>query len=88
MIDLQSGIGRKISGHTPDPQRVITPLVPDQAEELLRKYGIIDTWHHIIVGLQEGFDVGIQEQLSRSYIFQQSQFIPIRSRLHHFIYIW
>ena len=51
MIDLQSGIGRKISGHTPDPQRVITPLVPDQAEELLRKYGIIDTWHHIIVGL-------------------------------------
>ena len=43
----------------PDPRRVVTSLIPDRAEELLRKYGLISTWYHIIVGLREGFDVGI-----------------------------
>ena len=43
----------------PDPRRVVTSLVPDRVEELLRKYGLISTWNHIIVGLHEGFNVGI-----------------------------
>jgi hypothetical protein len=53
----------------PDPRCVVTPLMPDQAEELLCIYNLISDWSHIIVGLREGFDVGIQKQLSCSYIF-------------------
>jgi hypothetical protein len=43
----------------PDPRKVVTPLDPNRVEELLCKYGLISTWNHIIVGLCEGFDVGI-----------------------------
>jgi hypothetical protein len=58
----------------PGPRKVVTPLDPNQVEELLCKYGLISTWNHIVVGLHEGFNVGIREQLSCSYIFPQSQF--------------
>ena len=40
----------------------------------------------MIVGLREGFDVGIREQLSRSYIFRQPCFVTIRPGLHHLVY--
>ena len=40
-----------VADHIADPRRVVTPLVPDWVEELLCKYGIIDTWCHVIVGL-------------------------------------
>jgi hypothetical protein len=59
----------------PDPKKVVTPLDPNWVEELLCKYSLISTWNHMIVGLREGFDVGIREQLSRLYIFPQSQFL-------------
>jgi hypothetical protein len=41
-----------------DPRHVVTPLDPDQAEELLRKYNLVQYWGHVITGLREGFDVG------------------------------
>lgn len=74
------------AGPATDPRRVVTPLDPIRVEELLSKYGLLGAWSHIIVGLCKGFDVGIREQLSRSYIFRQSQFLSIRSRVHYFIY--
>lgn len=52
-----------------DPRHVVSPLDPDQAEELLCKYDLIVDWNHVIVRLHEGFDVRIPEQLSHLYIF-------------------
>jgi hypothetical protein len=72
----------------PDPRKVVTPLNPIQVEELLCKYGLISTWNHIIVGLREGFDVGIREQLSCSYIFPQSQFFLSRLEIYFILYCW
>ena len=66
----------------PDPRRVVTPLSPDRAEELLCKYDLISDWSHVILGLREGFDIGIQEHLSRSYIFRQSFLLTVRSGLY------
>jgi hypothetical protein len=48
----------------PDPWHVVTPLDADQVEKILCKYSLSSDWNHIIVGLCEGFDVGIREQLS------------------------
>jgi hypothetical protein len=43
----------------PDPRWVVTPLDANRVKALLCKYNINSTWNHIIVGLHEGFDVGI-----------------------------
>jgi hypothetical protein len=75
-----------VANLTPDPRRVVTPLNPDRAEELLCKYGISSPWRHVIIGLHEGFDIGICEHLSRSYIFRQSHLVSIRPRFYHIIY--
>jgi hypothetical protein len=58
-----------LASPTTDPRHVVTPLDPNRAEELLCRYDLQDTWTHVIVGLREGFDIGIREQLPRSYIF-------------------
>ena len=34
-----------------DPRHVVSPLDPDQAEELLCKYDLIVDWNHVIVRL-------------------------------------
>jgi hypothetical protein len=66
----------------PDPRRVVTPLDPNRAEKLLRKYDLISDWNHVITGLREGFDIGIREQLSCLYIFRQSFILAIRPGLY------
>jgi hypothetical protein len=71
-----------------DPRKVVAPLDPNQVEELLCKYGLISTWNHIIVGLCEGFDIGIREQLSHLYIFPQSQFFLSRLEIYFILYCW
>jgi len=70
----------------PDPRCVVTPLNPDCAAELLRKYNLSSVWNHVIVGLREGFDIGIREQISRSYIFRQPLILSIRPRVHFLIH--
>jgi len=81
-------MGLAAANPMPDPRQVVTPLNTDQVEALLCKYNINSTWNHIIMGLHEGFDVGIQEQLSHSYIFPQSQFISVRPQLYFFLHLW
>jgi hypothetical protein len=58
-----------------DPRWVVTPLIPDQMEELLYIYNIHDDWKHILIGLREGFDVGIRGSLSCLRIFCKSQLL-------------
>ena len=53
----------------PHPRQVITPLNPACTEALLRTYNILPQWQHIIDGLRHGFDVGILENPSHTYIF-------------------
>ena len=81
-------MGLVAANHMPDPRCVVTPLDPDRVEELLYKYDLFPTWKHIITRLHEGFDVGIWEHLSSSYIFRKPQIISVRPRLYYFIYIW
>lgn len=69
-----------ISRPRPDPRRVVTPLNPDKAEKVLHNLGLFNSFRHIIVGLREGFDVGIRGLLPRTYLFQQSQIILSRPR--------
>jgi hypothetical protein len=72
----------------PDPRKVVTPLDPNQVEELLCAYGLISTWNYIIVGLHESFTVEIREQLSCSYIFPQSQFFLSRLEIDLILHCW
>jgi hypothetical protein len=74
------------ANRTPDPRRVVTPLDPGRAEELLCRYGIISAWKHVIAGLREGFDVGIREQLTCSYIFRKSHLNSARPGLYNLVY--
>ena len=53
-----------------DPRQVSTPLDADGFEVLLRKLGIDRKWRHIIEGLHNGFNVGINIQLNRSFVFE------------------
>jgi hypothetical protein len=43
----------------PDPRIIITPLITLHVEELLHKYNLLDNWMHILVGIRNGFDVGV-----------------------------
>lgn len=69
-----------------DPRIVVTPLIPAQVEELLRKYNIFDDWHHIVDGIRNGFNVGVSEPPSSSHTFRKSFFFiaqPLRNRCVH-----
>jgi hypothetical protein len=44
---------------TLDPRRVVTLLDPSHVEVLLCKYNFISIRNHIIMGLHEGFNIGI-----------------------------
>ncbi|KAH9902524.1 hypothetical protein C8Q73DRAFT_661559 [Cubamyces lactineus] len=52
----------------PDPRRVVTPLDPDALEQMLNNANILPQWSHIIRGIQEGFDVGITEPITKMVI--------------------
>lgn len=52
-----------------DPRIVTTPLDADLIEVLLRNLGIEEDWKHIVHGLRNGFNVGIQDNLNQSFIF-------------------
>jgi hypothetical protein len=69
-----------------DPQMVVTPLSPDQAEEILCKYGLYEDWKHVITGLREGFDVGIRDTPPCSHLFRQPCLVTFRSRLYIFLH--
>ncbi|KIJ56446.1 hypothetical protein M422DRAFT_150825 [Sphaerobolus stellatus SS14] len=45
-------------------------MLPDAAEALLCKYGILNEWQHIVSGLREGFDVGIKMPVTCTYLFR------------------
>lgn len=55
--------------HASDPCMVVTPLVPDRFEIMLRERGILDDWKHIIHGIRYGFDVGVRESLTSTLLF-------------------
>ncbi|KAF8577821.1 hypothetical protein K439DRAFT_1621790 [Ramaria rubella] len=57
------------------PRKVVTPHIPDRAEELLGKYGILDNWRHIIEGLQFSFNVRITNPPQYTILFRQSHFL-------------
>jgi hypothetical protein len=61
----------------PDPHCIVTSLIPDLVEELLRIYDIHNDWEYILVGLHNGFDIGIREPPPRMYIFCKSHFLEI-----------
>jgi hypothetical protein len=52
-----------------DPCVVITPFNHLRVEELLRKYDIFNDWCHIVDGLRNGFNVGIQFPPSSTHTF-------------------
>lgn len=66
----------------PDPCSVVTPLSPEGAEVVLRKYGIAHNWQHVIKGLRHRFDVGVCEPPLQTYIFRKSQIVLIRYPFH------
>jgi hypothetical protein len=72
----------------PDPRRVVTPLNPDKVEKVLHNLALFNSFRHIIVGLREGFDVGIRGLLPRTYLFRQSQIILSRPRFYLLIHCW
>ncbi|KAJ7225230.1 hypothetical protein B0H12DRAFT_1267739, partial [Mycena haematopus] len=57
-------------------------------EKVLQNLGLYDSFQHVIVGLREGFDVGIRGLLPRTYLFRQSQILLNRSRIYFFIHRW
>ena len=64
------------AGSNQDPCQVVTPLNPLKTKALLCKYNLLDTWYHIVVGLINGFDVGIHAVPNCMYIFQEPCIIP------------
>lgn len=66
----------------PDPRKVVTPISASKTEQLLRTYGIYDNWKHILVGLVNGFDVGIKHAPERTIIFRKSQILQTRYPVH------
>ena len=67
-----------------DPRCIVTLLDPSRTEVLLRDYGILDDWGHVVAGLREGFDVGVSPRQpdARTYIFRESPFIYFRPQIH------
>jgi len=53
----------------PDPCSVFTSINPDKAEILVRTLNLHSKWKHVITGLREGFDVGIQQTPNCTIIF-------------------
>jgi len=70
----------------PDPRIIITPLIASHVEELLRKYNLLDDWMHILVGIRNGFDVGIRDPPLSTCLFRKSHLVALKSFLHRFIY--
>ncbi|KZP09832.1 hypothetical protein FIBSPDRAFT_992399, partial [Athelia psychrophila] len=69
-----------------DPRTVVTPLIPDRVEETLKIYDISKDWEHVVAGLRSGFDVGIREQPTRTYIFRESRIFPSGLKLHYIVH--
>jgi hypothetical protein len=55
--------------HGPDPCGVITPLDPIRTRNLLCIYNLLSDWEHILLGISNGFDVGINSLLEHTLIF-------------------
>nr|GAT51025.1 predicted protein [Mycena chlorophos] len=47
---------------------VVTPLVPDAWEEVLRTHGLLEEFADVVTGLREGFHFGIHSDLSDTYL--------------------
>lgn len=62
------------TAHSGDPRLVVTPLNADLIEEVLKSLELVDNWSEVLQGIREGFDVGIHDSPSRSYLFQESFF--------------
>ena len=60
----------QITQHAPsDPRQVVTPINTIKTEALLHSLNLFYKWSHVIVGLQNGFDVGIYNHSSHTMIF-------------------
>jgi hypothetical protein len=64
-------IGPEAARLLPNLRWVVMLLNPDHVAELLCKYNLSSEWNHVIVGLHNGINVGIEEPISCSCIFQQ-----------------
>ncbi|KAI1781869.1 hypothetical protein LXA43DRAFT_1069631 [Ganoderma leucocontextum] len=51
-----------------DPRAVVTPLDVDRIRSALQGLGLLDEWAHIISGLLDGFNVGVDTHVSETYI--------------------
>jgi hypothetical protein len=51
-----------------DPRKIITPLLADRWEELLRLHGIYNEFHDIPDSIRHGFDLGAHDHISQTYI--------------------
>lgn len=56
---------------TPDPRKVVTPLVPAKIEAALCKYGILSNWIYVLYSISNGFDVGIRTVPPQPIIFSK-----------------
>ena len=56
-------MGSTLAPSVDDPRVVATPLDADGLEAELRLQGIFEDWSHIINGIRNGFDVGIESQV-------------------------
>jgi hypothetical protein len=53
-----------------DPRSVFTPVDPIKTKILLRLFNIYNKWSHVITGLREGFDVGINFHQVKLFYFK------------------
>jgi hypothetical protein len=70
------------ASNEPDPRIIITPLIASHVEELLHKYNLLDDWMHILVGIRNGFDVGVRNPPLSTCLFRKSCLVALKSFLH------
>lgn len=54
----------------PDPRLVVTPLSADGLESALASLGILEDWRHVITGLREGFNIGLEAPVTSTVLYK------------------
>jgi hypothetical protein len=52
----------------PDPRKVITPLLADEWERVLKQHNLYMQFYNVPDGIQNGFDMGVHHPISTTYI--------------------
>lgn len=80
------GMAQAPAINEPDPRIVVTPLIADRVEELLCKYNLLDDWMHILIGIRNGFDVGVRSHPPSTRLFRKSCLFPTKPFIHRFLH--